>query len=127
VIGTPDDLIARIHEMWEVTGGFGVVMGFVNDWATPEAVRHSWTLVARHVMPEIQGHLAPMRASNRFVQENRGVFDRAGAAILSKIQGNERAAQAFETSGLGGPAPIAPHHAPGGPAAPAATEVTAGD
>jgi limonene 1,2-monooxygenase len=115
VIGTPDDLIDRIREMWEVTGGFGVVMGFVNDWAEPEAVRRSWDLVARHVIPEIRGQLAPMRASNEFVQQNREVFDRAGKAILSKIRANERADGAFRSAGVGGNTPITPHHAPTGP------------
>jgi limonene 1,2-monooxygenase len=128
VIGTPDDLIARIQEMWEVTGGFGLVMGFVNDWANPEAVRRSWDLVARHVMPEIQGHLTPLRASNLFVQQNRGVFDRAGEAILSKIEGNDRAADAFRTSGIGVRMPLAPHHAPDGPSGePAEAEVPVAD
>jgi limonene 1,2-monooxygenase len=55
VIGTPDELIANIRRMHEVTGGFGVVMGFVNDWADPEATRRSWDLIARHVIPEVNG------------------------------------------------------------------------
>ncbi len=115
VIGTPDELVEHIQEMNEVTGGFGVVMGFVNDWARPEAVRRSWDLVARHVIPEVRGQLTPMRASNLFVQENREVFDRAGKAILSKIRGNERAAEAFKAAGVGAVrAPITPHHAPTG-------------
>ncbi|MEM8924409.1 MAG: LLM class flavin-dependent oxidoreductase [Actinomycetota bacterium] len=109
VIGTPDDLIARINEMWELTGGFGVVMGFVSDWASPEATFRSWDLVARHVIPEIRGQLAPMRASNRFVQDNRDVFNRAGEAILTKIQENERAAAALAEHGGRVQTPIAPH------------------
>jgi limonene 1,2-monooxygenase len=112
VIGTPDDLIERIHQMHEVTGGFGVVMGFVNDWAEPEAMFRSWDLVARHVIPEVNGQLAPLRASNRFVQENRQYFERAGKAVLAKILDNERAADAFKQAGVGRSAPIAPHHAP---------------
>ena len=111
VIGTPDELVDRIREMYEVTGGFGVVMGFVNDWANPEATRRSWDLVARHVMPEVNGALAPMRASNSFVRENREYFDRAGKAILNKILDNERAAKVFNESGVGG-APLA-HNSPG--------------
>ena len=93
--------------MQEITGGFGVVMGFVNDWADPEATRRSWDLVARHVMPEVNGQLAPMRASNEFVIEHREYFVRAGQAILSKIMENERAAEALE-GGIGS-TPITPH------------------
>ena len=108
VIGTPDDLIENIRQMWEATGGFGVVMGFANDWAPPEAQRRSWDLVARYVMPEIHGQLAPMRASNEFVIGHREYFDRAGQAIMSKIMDNERAAAAFDSGGTGR-TPIAPH------------------
>ncbi len=36
VIGTPNDLINKIHEMVEVTGGFGAVIGFAHDWANRE-------------------------------------------------------------------------------------------
>ena len=106
-------MIEAILEMQRVTGGFGVMMGFVNDWANPEATMRSWDLVARHVIPEVNGQLAPMRASNVFVQENRESFLRAGEAILSKIKGNERAAAALaEQGGLPTRTPIAPHHAP---------------
>ena len=61
--------------MQEITGGFGVMMGFVNDWAEPEAMFRSWDLVARHVMPAVNGQLASMQESNEFVIENREYFD----------------------------------------------------
>ena len=35
-IGTPDDLVARIKSVLEISGGFGTVVGFVHDWANPE-------------------------------------------------------------------------------------------
>ena len=99
VIGTPDDLIENILQMQEVTGGFGVMMGFVNDWAEPEAMFRSWDLVARHVVPAVNGQLASMQESNEFVIENRSYFDRAGKAILAKIFENERAAAALQGAG----------------------------
>ena len=101
VIGTPDDLIENILQMHEITGGFGVMMGFVNDWAEPEAMFRSWDLVARNVMPAVNGQLASMQESNEFVIENREYFDRAGKAILAKIFENERAAAALK--GVGTP------------------------
>ena len=112
VVGTPDDLVERILEMQEITGGFGVMMGFVNDWADPEATRRSWDLVARHVMPEVNGQLVPMRESNVCVQENRQSFVRAGEAIMAKIMDNDRAAAALKEGGISKRTPIAPHHAP---------------
>ena len=95
VIGTPDDLIARIHELMEMTGGFGCVVGFVHDWANRKDTRHSWDMVARYVIPEVNGLLDDYRESNKFVIENRETWDRAGQAIRSKIQENQRAAAAL--------------------------------
>lgn len=110
VIGTPDDLIENIRSIQEISGGFGVMVGFVSDWANPEATRRSWDLVARHVMPEVNGALDSMRASNQYVRTNREVFTRAGQAIMAKINENDRAAAAFEEGGTAGAA-IAPHSA----------------
>ncbi len=113
VIGTPDELIERIREMDEVSGGFGAVIGFVNDWANPEATSKSWDLVARYVMPEIKGMLAPMRASNRYVIEHRESFVQAGAAVMAKIAANDRAMEALKaTPKPRVQAPIAAHHSP---------------
>src|SRR5439155_1112555 len=57
-IGTPDDLVARIKSVLEISGGFGTLVGFVHDWANPENTMRSWDLVARYVVPEINGYLA---------------------------------------------------------------------
>ncbi len=91
VIGTPDDLVARIHEMEQITGGFGCVIGFVHDWASREDTLRSWDLVARYVIPQVNGMLDGYRESNQFVIENRETWVRAGEAIASKIRENERA------------------------------------
>jgi limonene 1,2-monooxygenase len=64
-IGTPDDLVQRIKSVLEVSGGFGTVIGFVHDWANPENTRRSWDLVARYVVPEINGYLSELRKSQR--------------------------------------------------------------
>ncbi|MCA8930373.1 MAG: LLM class flavin-dependent oxidoreductase, partial [Alphaproteobacteria bacterium] len=45
IIGTPDDLVAQIRALQEITGGFGTVIGFIHDWANAEATRRSWDLV----------------------------------------------------------------------------------
>ena len=95
LIGTPDDLIAAIRDMYELAGGFGTVVGFVNDFAHPEAITRSWDMVARYVLPEVNGMLNDFRESNTFVRENREYFERAGQAILAKINENERAAAAL--------------------------------
>ncbi len=111
VVGTPDDLVAAIRQMREITGGFGTVIGFAHDWANPEATRRSWDMVGRYVVPEVNGMLDGYRESQRYVIENRESFDRAGQAILNKIMENERAAQAMEEAADGATAMPA-HHAP---------------
>ncbi|HTV90367.1 MAG TPA: LLM class flavin-dependent oxidoreductase [Stellaceae bacterium] len=94
-IGTPDDLVARIKSVLEVSGGFGTVVGFVHDWANPENTLRSWDMVARYVVPEINGYLAGLRRSREFVATNRGVFDRAKEAIMAKISENDAARAAL--------------------------------
>jgi limonene 1,2-monooxygenase len=94
-IGTPDDLVARIKSVLEISGGFGTLVGFVHDWANPENTMRSWDMVARYVVPEINGYLAGLRDSQHFVATNRVVFDRAKEAIMAKITENEAAVAAL--------------------------------
>jgi limonene 1,2-monooxygenase len=94
-IGTPDDLVARLKQVLEMSGGFGIVVGFVHDWANPENTMRSWDMVARYVVPEINGYLTGLRQSQDFVATNRGVFDRAKDAIMAKITENEAARAAL--------------------------------
>ena len=94
-IGTPDDLVARIQAILALSGGFGTVIGFVHDWASPENTRRSWDMVARYVVPEINGYLAGLRQSRDFVATHREVFTRARAAVMAKITEHEAAAAAL--------------------------------
>ncbi len=96
VVGTPEDLVARIHDLYELSGGFGAAIGFVHDWANREDSRNSWDLVARYVIPEVNGMLHDYRESNVYVIENRDSWQRAGLAIMTKIQENERARAAMQ-------------------------------
>jgi limonene 1,2-monooxygenase len=96
VIGTPDDLVASIRRLQEISGGFGTVIGFAHDWANRENTARSWDLVARYVVPEVNGLLEGYRTSRQYVIEHRESFERAGQAIMSKIMGNERAAAALQ-------------------------------
>jgi limonene 1,2-monooxygenase len=111
VIGTPDDLVKAIRSLVEITGGFGTVIGFVHDWANRENTRRSWDLVARYVVPEVNGLLDHYRESREFVIGNRGVFEQAGRAVLDKIMAHEGASKALavtKNSRLAMPG----HHAP---------------
>ena len=64
-------------------------------------------MVARYVIPEINGHIAKLRESQKFLIENRAVFERAGQAVMAKIMENEKAAAALPS-----PAPDASRSRP---------------
>ncbi|WIM09654.1 LLM class flavin-dependent oxidoreductase [Enhydrobacter sp.] len=98
VIGTPDDLVKMIRSVYEKSGGFGTVVGFVHDWANIENTFRSWDLVARYVVPEVNGYVAKLRQSQKFLIENRGVFERANQAVMAKIMENKSAAEALKVT-----------------------------
>jgi limonene 1,2-monooxygenase len=100
-IGTPDDLVQTIKNVMKVSGGVGAIIGFAHDWANIECTRRSWDMVARYVVPEINGYLDGLRNSQKFVIENRAVFERAGQAVMAKIMENEKAAAALSQTGPG--------------------------
>jgi limonene 1,2-monooxygenase len=98
VIGTPDDLVKLIKSVLDKSGGFGTCVGFVHDWANPENTFRSWDLVARYVIPEINGYVAKLRESQKFLIENRDVFNRANQAVMAKILENKAAAEALKVT-----------------------------
>ena len=98
VIGTPDDLVKMIRSVYEKSGGFGTVVGFVHDWATVENTFRSWDIVARYVVPEVNGYVRKLRESQKFLIENRGVFERANQAVMAKIMENKSAAEALKVT-----------------------------
>ena len=99
VVGTPDDLIDAIRHLQEITGGFGVVLGFAHDWANKEASQRSWEMVARYVVPALQGTVRPMQASADYVEANKAtLMASAGAAVMQKIIAHEGAQAAMVTT-----------------------------
>jgi limonene 1,2-monooxygenase len=96
VVGTPDELVSAIRTLQQVTGGFGVVLGFAHDWANREATFRSWELFARFVVPELNGYTRSQIASADYLVEHQGeLMAGAGAAIMAKIQQDPRAAAAM--------------------------------
>jgi limonene 1,2-monooxygenase len=94
-IGTPDDLIETLKGVIKMSGGLGFVVGFAHDWANIENTFRSWELVARYVIPEINGYIAGLRKSQKYVIEHREAFERAGQAVMAKIMENDKAAAAL--------------------------------
>lgn len=96
VIGTPDELVVAVRRLEEVTGGFGVVLGFVHDWASREATLRSWDLFARYVVPALNGHTRALEESARYVAEHkRELMAGATAAVMKKIHESPKAAAAM--------------------------------
>lgn len=97
VIGTPDDLVAGIKKTLAISGGFGTILGMVNDWANPEDQKRSWDLVARYVIPELNGLCDPYRASMKYLVDNRPGKERAAEAVMQKIMSNDLAVAALKS------------------------------
>jgi limonene 1,2-monooxygenase len=96
VIATPDEMVKTIRALQEVTGGFGVVLGFAHDWANHEATLRSWELFARYVIPEINGHTRNLKASAEYLAVNKvELMAGLSAAIAAKVQGNKVAEAAM--------------------------------
>lgn len=96
VVGTPDDLVKVIKGIIDTSGGFGTVIGFANDWGNRQNTLKSWDMVARYVIPEINKYCEGLRESRQWLIDHRDVFERAGAAVMSKIMSNEKAAAAMK-------------------------------
>ena len=90
-----------IKNLMQVSGGVGVIIGFVHDWANPENTSRSWDMVARYVVPEINGYIDGLRRPQTFVIENRAIFERVGQAVMAKIMANDKAAATLAHTGPG--------------------------
>ena len=89
IIGTPDDCIAAIERLQELSGGFGGFMVRVEDWAPREKTLHSYELLARYVMPHFQGTLAGIHASNQWASERKEGLQK------NRLAGLKRATDAY--------------------------------
>jgi limonene 1,2-monooxygenase len=81
IIGTPDDAVQKIEHMLAVTGGFGGVLVFAQDWANWQATQRSLELIAEEVRPRLNGSNALRQASydrNAPIQDSNRALARAG-------------------------------------------------
>lgn len=87
IFGTPDDAVAAIAQLQQVSGGFGTLLSFAHDWASHEAMVRSYDLFARYVIPRVNGMLAPLERSAEFVSANKAALMEGGSqAILAAIR-----------------------------------------
>ena len=82
IVGTPDDAIAAVERMLELSGGFGGMLGLAHEWTTWEKTKHSFELWARYVAPHFQGQLSRIQEDHAFVAGHRdSIFGPNMAAI----------------------------------------------
>ncbi|MBB6406345.1 LLM class flavin-dependent oxidoreductase [Arthrobacter sp. AZCC_0090] len=55
VIGTPEQAVAQIQRLQDLSGGFGTYLIWANDWANPVNTHRSYELIASEVFP----HFSP--------------------------------------------------------------------
>jgi limonene 1,2-monooxygenase len=92
IVGTPDDCIAGIRRLQEISGGFGSFMVRVEDWAPRDKIHRSYELLARYVMPQFQGSLTGIITSNQWASE------RKEALQANRMAGLKRATDSFFTT-----------------------------
>ena len=89
IVGTPDDCIAGIERLQELSGGFGNFMVRVEDWAPRDKIHRSYELLARYVMPHFQGSLDGIFTSQQWAS------DRKEALQANRTAGLKQASDAF--------------------------------
>jgi limonene 1,2-monooxygenase len=87
IVGTPEDAIKRINEVWEASeGGFGGLLILAHEWAPREKTLHSYELLARYVMPKFQGMADSIQYSNKWTADRREMlFGTSVQAIMKAM------------------------------------------
>jgi limonene 1,2-monooxygenase len=84
---TPENAIAGIKRLHELSGGFGCFLGLAHEWADREKTLHSYELFARYVMPAFQDSLTWLDRSNEWTRANKERLASAGQqAVVKAIQ-----------------------------------------
>jgi limonene 1,2-monooxygenase len=109
IVGTPDDAVAALKRVQELSGGFGGLLGLAHEWASREKVMHSYELFARYVMPHFQDSISSITASREWVSENRTTIFGSMPKVMEK---------AFSDAGMKAPDLILQGSAPVHPADP---------
>ena len=97
IVGSPDDAIAAIERMQEMSGGFGGLLGMAHEWTSWEKTKRSYELFARYVAPKFQGQLGRISESQEYVSGHRTTIFGPNAAAIGK---------AFIDGGVQLPAPM---------------------
>jgi limonene 1,2-monooxygenase len=88
IIGTPDDAIAQIRRLEQKVPDFGCLLVLDKNWAGMAEKKRSLEMLARYVLPEINGDNRNRQRSFDWARENRegfiGVFQDATQRAFEK-------------------------------------------
>jgi limonene 1,2-monooxygenase len=86
IFGTPDDAVEKIAKLEALAGGFGTVLAFAHDWTTREQALRSYEMIARYVMPRVQGMIRAVQDSADRVRANKQqLMEKVTGAIMKAI------------------------------------------
>jgi limonene 1,2-monooxygenase len=86
IIGTPDDAVAGIAKLQQLSGGFGCLLGLAHEWANREATLRSFELMARYVMPRVQDTMSWIERSQQWTSQTKEtLMGGAKMAVLKAI------------------------------------------
>ena len=84
IVGTPDDAIEAIEQLYENANGFGGLMMLAHEWADREQVLRSFELFARYVAPHFQGQLGSVQGTQQWVAGGGGAVSFSRNDVLAK-------------------------------------------
>ncbi len=92
IVGSPDDCIARMEQLEELSGGYGGLLVTVAEWTSREKMLHSYELLARYVAPHFQGSLTGLETSRDWARDNVQLLDdmRKGSIKKARTDYQER-------------------------------------
>lgn len=89
IIGSVDDCVAALEHLSDETGGFGTFLSFCHDWASWDATRRSYDLLARYVAPHFTNTTAAPLAAETWIKDNRHLFAHSRAAMAQSCLPHE--------------------------------------
>ena len=53
IVGSPDEVTAKLQQLYEEVGGFGVLLAMGHEWEPKQAWLHSMKLLRQEVLPRL--------------------------------------------------------------------------
>ena len=53
IVGGPDEVLQQLHDLWDLTGGFGTLLMIAHDWDDKAKWMRSMDLLAKEIVPAL--------------------------------------------------------------------------